>query len=95
MSTWNLLRDETQQLKDFERICFALIRKVFFVTTQFFVTCDVYLFGTRATNNQFKTSSNQKEEREGHTADLLADPIFRIVVALHFSCRGDKDRRIY
>lgn len=51
MSTWNSLRDETQQLANFERCCSRVVRKVFSGTTQFLATLDDDLFGTRAVNN--------------------------------------------
>lgn len=90
ISTCNALRDETQQPAYFERICFPVVRKVFFGTTKFFVTLDDDLFGARATNNQVKTFSNRKSHREGNRADVIADSSFRISMALRFRRRGEK-----
>ena len=53
------------------------------------MTLDDDLFGTRARDNQVKKLSNRKADKEGHCADVVSDAIFRIVLGLRFSRRGE------
>lgn len=87
--TWNSMRDETQQLSEFERTCFTLIRTVFLGSVQCFATLDDDLFGCRAVDNQVKSLSNRKADREGHMADVIADSMFRVVLGMRFRRRGE------
>ncbi|PXF41823.1 hypothetical protein BWQ96_08471 [Gracilariopsis chorda] len=81
---WNSQRDQTRQLSEFEHLALCDTRKVFFSPLHLLATLDDDLFGTRAANNQFKMISSRKAEREGHSADALADALFRIVLAIRF-----------
>lgn len=89
LETWNALKDETQQLSDFERIEFDVVRNVFFGTAQIFAILDDDILGTSATNNQVKSLYNRKADREGHTGDVIADSIFRFVIGLSFRRRRE------
>lgn len=90
LQAWNACRDHTQQLTEFETLAFREVRKVFFSTMHLFATLDDDLFGTRAADNQVKTISARKADKEGHVADVLADALFRIVMGLRFRRRGEK-----
>lgn len=81
---WNSQRDQTRQLGEFE---FRQSRKVFFVPLYLLATLDDDLFGTRAADNQVKMLSSRKADREGHSADALADALFLVVFALRFRRR--------
>lgn len=85
LEAWISPRDETQQRSDFERIAFVVLRKVFFETAHIFANLDEDLFGTRVKNNQVKSLSNSQADRKGHTADVIADVLFRVVIGLR--CR--------
>ena len=52
-------------------------------------TLDDDLYGTRAADNQVKNLSSRKANREGHSADVTAYALFRIIMALRFRRRGE------
>ena len=62
--------------------------KIFFSPTHTLATLDDDLYGTRATDNQVKTLSNRKSDREGHAADTIADALFRVTLMVRFRRRG-------
>lgn len=86
--SWNAQRDDTVFLSTFEKTSFAATCKLFFNPRYLFATLDDDLYGTRAMDNQVKTLSARKADKEGHTADALADALFRITLALRFRRRG-------
>ena len=45
-------------------------------------------YGTRVSDNQLKTISNRKADKEGHWADALADPFSRLRLYVSFRRRG-------
>ena len=53
-------------------------------------TLDDDLFGTRASDKQFKMLGSRKADKEGHSADAVADALFRIVLAIRFRRRGEQ-----
>jgi hypothetical protein len=88
--TWSAQRDETQYLDSFEKAAYEMTRKVFLTPMHTFATLDDDLYGTRASDNQVKTLSMRKADREGHTADVIADALFRITLAVRFRRRGEQ-----
>lgn len=87
--TWNAQRDQTRFLGEFECLAFRDTRKICFTPLYQMATLDDDLFGTRAADNQVKMLSNRKADREGHSADAVADALFRIVLALRFRRRAE------
>ena len=51
-------------------------------------TLDDDLCGTRAGDNQVKSLSIRKADREGHTADAIVDALFRVKLIVRFRRRG-------
>jgi len=86
---WFAQRDRTRHLSEFETLAFRETKKVFFSPLQLLATLDDELHGTRAVDNQVKTLSDRKADREGHSADLVADALFRIVFAQRYRRRGE------
>ena len=86
--TWLAQRDQTQRLTQFENTAFRVCCKIFFSPTHTPATLDEDLYGSRATDNQVKTFSNRKSDREGHAADTIADAIFRVTLMVRFRRRG-------
>ena len=54
-----------------------------------FATLDDDLYGTRARDNHVKTLSARKADREGHTANAVADALFRVTLMVRFRRRGE------
>lgn len=50
-------------------------------------TLDDDLYRTRAADGQVKMLSSRKADKEGHSADAVADALFRVVLALRFRRR--------
>ena len=88
--SWVAQRDMTQQLDAFERLCFRMTCNVFVNPVHTFATLDDDLYGTRAGDNQVKSISSGKADREGHTADAIADALFRVTLMVRFRRRGEK-----
>lgn len=88
-SNWTSQRDQTPNLSEFERVAFKDTRRIFLHLLHLTLTLDDDLFGTRATDNQVKTLSCRKADREGHSADTVACAISRVVFALRFRRRGE------
>lgn len=89
LSSWNSQRDQTPLLSSFEETAFKMTAKIFMAPKHLFATLDDDLYGTRAADNQVKTLSARKADREGHVADSLADAFFRLTLALRFRRRGE------
>lgn len=86
---WICQRDFTPNLIELETLCFRETRRVYMNSSHMFATLDDDLFGTRANDNQVKSLSSRKADREGHSADAVADALTRIVLALRFRRRGE------
>jgi hypothetical protein len=65
-STWNCNRDQSSLLGEFDKASFRSSCKVFLAPNHTFATLDDDLCGTRAAENQVKTLSSRKADREGH-----------------------------
>jgi hypothetical protein len=87
-NTWNCSRDQTALLSEFEKASFGTSCKIFLTPNHTFATLDDDLYGTRAADNQVKTLSARKDDREGYCADALADALFRITLFVRFRRRG-------
>ena len=88
--TWISRRDMKQQLDAFERLSFHTTCKVFVTPVHMFATLDEDLYETRASDNQVKSISKRKADREGQTADAIADVLFPATLAVRFRRRGWK-----
>jgi hypothetical protein len=88
-STWNSQRDQTHRLGEFEKAAFNMSCKVFLTPLYTLATLDDDLYGTRSSDNQVKTLSSRKADKEGHCADALADALFRITFMVRFRRRGE------
>jgi hypothetical protein len=88
-TTWNCSRDQSSLLSEFEKASFGTSCKIFLTPNHTFATLDDDLYGTRAVDNQVKTLSSRKADREGHCADALADALFRITLFVRFRRRGN------
>ncbi|PXF45277.1 hypothetical protein BWQ96_04976 [Gracilariopsis chorda] len=86
---WNSQRDQTQQLEEIEQLSFSDTKKRFFVRIHLLATLDDDLYVTRANKNQVKMQSVRKVDKEGHSADAVADALLRLVLALHFRRPGE------
>jgi hypothetical protein len=62
---------------------------VLFVPLYQYLTLDDELVGSRAEDNQVKSLSMRKADREGKTAEVIADALFRVVLALLFHRRDE------
>lgn len=62
---------------------------MFFCSLNLIGTLDDDLFGTRAADNQVKTLSARKADKEGHSEDAIADALFRVVLGLRFRRREE------
>ena len=47
-------------------------------------------FGPRAADNQLKTIGRRKTDKEGHSADAMADALYSVVLGICFRRRGEK-----
>lgn len=82
-------RDRTKCLSESEHLAFRETGKVFFCPLQNIATLDDDLFGTRATDNQVKTLSARKADKEGHSFDSIAEALFRVLMGIGFKRRGE------
>ena len=78
--SWHAQRDATQFMTEFERASFSIYKRLLYVPNSQFITLDDDLLGTRSKDNQVKCLSARKADREGHSADVIADGIFRITL---------------
>lgn len=83
-ATWLSQRDQTPSHTEFEHLAFRETRRVFFHLLHMFATLDDDLFGTHAADNQVKMLNARKDDKEGHSADAVADALSRVIVALRF-----------
>lgn len=88
-SNWMAQRDQTPNLTEFEQTAFKDTKDIFLHVVHLFLTLDDDLFGTRAADNQVKLLSSRKADKEGHSADAVADALSRIVFGLRFRRRGE------
>lgn len=86
---WASQRDSTQRLEGFERAGYDMSRNVCLSSNFTTVTVDDDLYGTRARDNQVKTLSNRKADKEGHSADVICEALFRITLGVRFRRRGE------
>lgn len=89
--TWISQRDQTPNLTELEHFAFKDTRSIFMHVLHLFLTLDDDLFGTRASDNQVKSLSARKVDKEGHSADAVADALSRIIFALRFRRRGESN----
>ncbi|PXF43989.1 hypothetical protein BWQ96_06222 [Gracilariopsis chorda] len=87
--TWLAQRDQTPLLTQLEKKAFRQTCKVFVSPNYTLATLDDDLYGTRASDNQVKSLSNRKADREGHQADAIADSLFRVTLMVRFRRRGE------
>lgn len=90
---WDAQRDQTLLIGEFERVAFARTRQVFCSPSHLLATLDDELYRTRASDNQLKTLSARKADKEGHMADVIADSLFRVVLATRFRRRQESQER--
>ena len=67
---------------------------MFLISPHTTLTLDDDLYGTRASDNQVKTISHRKADKEGHCADALADPFSRLTLFVRFRRRGQSQTSI-
>lgn len=87
--SWNVQRDQTRYLTEFEMIGFRDTWKIFFTPLDLMETFDDDLFGSKASENQIKMSSARKADKEGHSAHAIADALFRLILVTRFRRRGE------
>lgn len=87
--TWECQWDYTPQLDELERKSFSLVSRVFSVPLHQIIALDDDVVGRRGRENQVKTLSARKCDKEGHLADVLADAIFNDVISVRFRRRGE------
>lgn len=83
-------RDQTRNLTEFEQCAFRKTRAIFLNILHLSLTLDDYLFGTRAADNHVKTLNCWKADKENHSADVVADAIFIIILKIRFRRRGER-----
>lgn len=82
--TWDSERDQTQLIGEFKKLAFQATRRIFFNPNHLLATLDDELYVTRARDNQLKTLSARKDDKEGHPADVLVDAFFCRTIAIRF-----------
>lgn len=85
----NAQRDQTKYLSTFEWSAFRMTSNIVLTPVHAFATLDDDLYGTRASDNQVKSLSARKSDREGHTADAIADGLFRVTLMIRSRHRGE------
>lgn len=91
---WESQRDATHKLDGFdEREAYEMSRNISLSPNHTTVNLDDELYGTRARDNQVKKLSNRKEDKEGHSADVICDAFFRITLGVRFRRRGENQAR--
>lgn len=88
VEVWSSQRDATSRLDPFEKTAYHMSRNIFLTPAHTIVTLDDDLYGTRSKDNQVKTLSARKADREGHAADVVSDALFRLTYAVRFRRRG-------
>lgn len=73
-----------------ERSCFRETHKVFLNPVYMFRALDDDLYGTRVKDNQVKSLSARKADRDGDSADAIADSRFRVTLIVRFRRGGEK-----
>lgn len=86
-------RDATTQLEEFEGVCFDLVKRIFLIRLHQIFTLDDHLVGTRAKDMHAKTLCARKANREGHMAYVVADSLFRTIMAVRFRRRGGEQQK--
>lgn len=81
--------DNTRILDEFEMFTMQLVSRMFFVALHQVITLDDDLVGTRSRDNQVKSLSSCKANKEVHLADVVVDAIFNVVISLRFRRRGE------
>lgn len=69
-------RDQTVPLSVFEMAAYSMSCRVFLSPSYTFATLDDDLYSIRASDNQVKTISARKTDKEGHYIDAIADSLF-------------------
>lgn len=59
-----------------------------------FRTHDEDLFETRAAGNQIKMPSSRNADKEGHSADPVADALYRVILGIKFWRRGVRQKNL-
>ena len=93
-STWVSQRDLTLLLSDFEKVAIDLSLKIFFQPHFLVATLDDDFYRTRAQENQVKTLSARKADREGHQIHVLADALFPMMHAFRFYRKGKNNLKM-
>ena len=86
---WTSQRDKTQLVSEFERTAFMISKRLFSVPAFQFLTLDDELMGTRSHSNPVKSISIRKADREGQSADVIADSLFRFTIDSRLHRRGE------
>ena len=87
--TWESQRDQTPQLQELEKLAFGPSCRIFFIPLHSILTLDDDLHGTRSKSNQVKKLSARKADKEGHCSIVVADALFRVILAWRFDRRGE------
>lgn len=69
-------------LDEFEQHIFSWVSRVIFIPLYQIVTLDDDLVETMARDNQVKTLSSRKCDKECHLADVIYDALFNVVMSV-------------
>lgn len=87
-------RDKTQLISEFDQTDFCKSRRILYIPSFQFLTLDDEIMKTRSQKNPVKSMSNKKADREGQSADVVADALFRFVIELRL-IRKEEGRAEY
>lgn len=76
-------------LMNLNKQCSKKRKEYFLHTPHLFATLDDDLFRTRSGDNQVKTVSDRKADKEEHGADEIADELSRVILSIRFRRRRD------
>lgn len=86
---WVSQSDKTQMLSEFERDSFSTSKRLFYLPVIQFLTLDDELMGIRSQSNPVKSIFIRKADREGQSADVVADALFRFSIESRLHRRGE------
>lgn len=78
-----------QRLDGFEKVSYKMTRTLFLGPAQVLVTIDDDLYKSCACDNQVKTMSSRKADKEGYCAGSICNALLRVTLCVHFRRRGE------
>lgn len=86
---WVRQRDKTQKLMEFETLAFSSSRCICLDSLNQNITLDEDLYGEREADNQVNSLRARKADREGHSAEVKEDTLFRATIEIRVRRSGE------